>query len=61
MPPDPDLVNVFLNEQVLAASGADGWTLSGTTVTILGSSCTEILNGDVLDVRVVAGCPTQLK
>ena len=61
VPPDPDLVNVFLNEQVLAASGADGWTLSGTTVTILGSSCTEILNGDVLDVRVVAGCPTQLK
>jgi len=60
LPPEPDLVNVFLNEQVLASSGPDGWTLSGTMVTILGASCAKIMNGDVLDVRVVAGCPTQL-
>jgi hypothetical protein len=60
-PPEPDLVNVFLNEQVLPQSGPDGWTLSGTTVTILGSSCAEITSGQVLDVRVVAGCPTQLQ
>jgi hypothetical protein len=61
VPPEPDLVNVFLSEQVLPSSGPNGWTLSGATVTILGSSCTEIMNGDVLDVRVVAGCPTQLR
>jgi hypothetical protein len=60
-PPEPDLVNVFLNEQVLPQSGPDGWTLSGTTVTILGSSCDAITSGQVLDVRVVAGCPTQLQ
>jgi hypothetical protein len=41
--------------------GTDGWTLDGTTVTILGASCQKILDGDVLDVRVVAGCPTLLQ
>jgi hypothetical protein len=57
-PPDPTLVNVFLNGSAIPQSGPDGWTLSGTTVTILGTNCQAILDGDVLDVRVVAGCPT---
>jgi hypothetical protein len=58
LPPDPAAVNVFFDEQPIAQAGPDGWTLSGTTVTILGNSCAEMQNGDVLDVRVVAGCPT---
>jgi hypothetical protein len=57
-PPDPSLINVFLDGNVLPQSGPDGWTLSGTTVTILGASCQAITDGNVLDVRVVAGCPT---
>ncbi|HEX8795018.1 MAG TPA: vWA domain-containing protein [Polyangiaceae bacterium] len=57
-PPDSSLVNVFLDGSAIAQSGPDGWTLNGTTVTILGKSCQAILDGDVLDVRVVAGCPT---
>jgi hypothetical protein len=57
-PPDPTLVNVFLDGSAIPQSGPNGWTLSGTTVTILGTSCQAILDGDVLDVRVVAGCPT---
>jgi hypothetical protein len=57
-PPDPSLVNVFLNGSAIPQSGPNGWTLSGTTVTVLGTSCQAILDGDVLDVRVVAGCPT---
>lgn len=57
-PPAPWLVNVFLDEQVLPQGGLDGWTLDGTTVTIQGVSCQKILDGGVLDVRVVAGCPT---
>jgi von Willebrand factor type A domain len=57
-PPDPTIVNVFLGEQVLPQAGPDGWTLSGQTVTILGASCEAIETGAVLDVRVVAGCPT---
>jgi von Willebrand factor type A domain len=57
-PADPTLVNVFFDSSPLAQMGPDGWTLSGTTVTILGASCQQILTGGVLDVRVVAGCPT---
>jgi hypothetical protein len=55
-PTDPNLVNVFLNEKPLAQDG--NWTLTGQTITILDPECQSILNGDVLDVRVVAGCPT---
>jgi len=58
VPPQPDEVNVFLNGAAIAQTGPDGWTLAGTTVTILGKSCQAILDGDVVDVRVVAGCPT---
>jgi hypothetical protein len=58
VPPDPNLVNVFFDERALPQMGPDGWTLDGTTVTILGASCKRILTGGVLDVRVVAGCPT---
>jgi len=58
VPPDPMQVNVFLDEQVLPQTGADGWTLDGQTVTLLGQSCQEVKAGQVLDVRVVAGCPT---
>ncbi len=57
-PPDPGLVNVFFDEHPVPQSGPDGWTLDGTTVTITGASCQKILDGDVLDVRIVAGCPT---
>ena len=57
-PPDPGLVNVFFDERAVPQAGPDGWTLDGTTVTIAGASCQKILDGDVLDVRIVAGCPT---
>jgi hypothetical protein len=56
--PVPGLVNVFFDEHALPQGGPDGWTLDGTTVTISGASCQKILDGGVLDVRVVAGCPT---
>jgi len=37
------------------------WVLQGQTVTILGDTCQKIMAGDVLDVRVVAGCPTVIR
>jgi hypothetical protein len=58
VPPDPARVNVFFDGKAISQSGADGWSLDGTTVTLLGASCQKVLNGAVLDVRVVAGCPT---
>jgi hypothetical protein len=58
VPPDPNLVNVFFDGQAITQSGPDGWSLAGTTVTLVGASCQKVLSGAVLDVRVVAGCPT---
>ncbi len=58
VPPDPALVNVFFDGTPVAQAGADGWTLDASTVTLLGASCQHVLSGRVLDVRVVAGCPT---
>jgi hypothetical protein len=52
------LVNVFLDGTPLPQAGPDGWTLEGDVVTVLGASCQAILDGNVIDVRVVAGCPT---
>jgi hypothetical protein len=58
VPTDPSLVNVFFDDSPVAQMGPDGWTLNSATVTVLGASCQKILSGAVLDVRVVAGCPT---
>jgi hypothetical protein len=57
-PPDPALMNVYFDGKVVAQEGPDGWAYADDTVTLLGTSCSEVLDGDVLDVRVVAGCPT---
>jgi hypothetical protein len=58
VPADPDLVNVYLDEVLLPKDPTQGWTIDGDTVTLLGSACTRVLDGDVLGVRIVAGCPT---
>jgi hypothetical protein len=61
-PKDPGLLNVYLGGKVVPEAGPNGWTTTVTdgqeTVTLLGNSCTEVLEGDVLDVRVIEGCPT---
>jgi hypothetical protein len=58
VPPDPTRVNVFVDGHPLPQSGPDGWSIQGAMVTVLGATCQKILDGEVLDVRVVAGCPT---
>ncbi|MGD0677027.1 MAG: hypothetical protein ABSC94_16550 [Polyangiaceae bacterium] len=64
VPPAPDLVNVFIDEQPVPQYGGDGgqpnWSIDGTQVTLLGDTCSSIMSGQALDVRVVAGCPTVL-
>ncbi len=57
-PPDPTHVNVYFDNVAVPADPVDGWTLSGATVTLVGKSCDEVMSGAVLNVRVVAGCPT---
>ncbi len=57
-PPDPTHVNVYLDDQPVPADPVNGWTLDGSTITLEGATCSEVMTGDVLNVRVVAGCPT---
>jgi hypothetical protein len=57
-PEQPDNVNVYLDEKILPKDPVNGWTLDGDTVTLIGAACDKVKNGDVLDVRVIVGCPT---
>jgi hypothetical protein len=56
-PADPALVNVYMDDAALPYEPVNGWTIDGTTVTLVGSSCERVKNGDALDVRIIAGCP----
>lgn len=56
-PADPRLVNVYLDDVVLPFDPVNGWSIEGDTVTLLGDACSRVQNGDVLDVRIIAGCP----
>jgi hypothetical protein len=58
-PQDPGLVNVYFDEVPVPQEG--NWTLSGSTVTLTGGSCDQVKNGDVLDVRIITGCPTVIR
>lgn len=60
-PADPSLINVYLDEQVVPEDPVNGWSISGATVTLLGTTCQRVLSGEVLDVRIIGGCPTVLK
>jgi hypothetical protein len=57
-PAQANLVNVYLDEVVLPQDPTNGGKIEGAKVTLLGESCTKVLSGDILDVRIIAGCPT---
>ncbi len=59
-PRAPNLVNVYLDEVVLPKDPTNGWVIEGDTVTLVGAACSKVMAGDVLGVRVIAGCPTTL-
>ncbi|MBX3210688.1 MAG: VWA domain-containing protein [Labilithrix sp.] len=56
-PADASLVNVYMDDAVLPYEPVNGWTISGKTVTLVGTACERVKSGDVLDVRIIAGCP----
>ena len=43
---------------MLPKDPVNGWKIEGPTVTLLGDACTKVLAGDILDVRIITGCPT---
>jgi hypothetical protein len=56
-PSDPTLVNVYMDDVVLPFEPVNGWTITGKTVTLVGDACARVKSGDVLDVRIITGCP----
>jgi hypothetical protein len=57
-PPDPMLVNVFFDGQLVPADPVNGWTFADTrTVEVLGASCSLMQTGQVLQADIIAGCP----
>lgn len=60
-PPDPSMLNVYLDATPLAQDAEAGWTYAGeAAITIHGSTCDALLSGEILNVQVVAGCPTEV-
>ncbi len=55
--PNPALVNVYLDDQKLVFEPVHGWTIEGKTIKLLGASCQKVQSGDVLNVRIISGCP----
>jgi hypothetical protein len=59
-PSMPGYTNVYLDQQLIPYGTADGWTWSAANVvTLQGTSCAELRSGEVAEVQVVSGCPTQ--
>ena len=57
-PSDPSLLNVYFDDVVVPKDANNGWTLNGSTLTLVGTSCAKVLSGQVLNLRVIAGCDT---
>jgi hypothetical protein len=56
-PSDPSQVNVVVDGRVVPQSGANGWTLSGSIVSVFGANCDEVYASGHSPV-VTSGCPT---
>jgi hypothetical protein len=61
-PPDPDYVNVYFDDALVAYDADEGWqwTADGH-VALRGEACEELMSGAVLEVQIYAGCKTIVK
>ncbi len=57
----PGELNVFFGDDVVPQDPVNGWTLDGNVVTLVGTSCQEVLDGDVLEIHISSGCPTVVR
>jgi hypothetical protein len=57
-PPDPALVNLYFDTELVVADPLNGWTFTGDrTVVVQGTACELLQSGEVLQAHVIAGCP----
>lgn len=61
---DPNLVNVFVDGEIIPQNPDDGWTYVGggtDALEIHGTTCEELLNGQADKVEIQLGCATYVK
>ena len=58
-PPDPTLVSVYVDKQLVPQDANNGWTFGATTSTILltGTYCANVMSGVSSQVEILFGCP----
>lgn len=60
-PPDWSLVNVYFDNAIVKMSPGDGWKqVDEKALEITGALCELLRSGDVFQVQIVAGCPTEV-
>ena len=61
-PPDPGLVNLFFDGELIAADPVNGWSFTDErTVRVLGTACELMQAGQVLQADIIAGCPVVIR
>jgi len=59
-PPDEGYTNVYLDQKVLPYDSVDGWIWKAPSVIeLVGEACQKLKNGQVRQVQIVSGCPTE--
>jgi hypothetical protein len=59
-PPEEGMTNVYLDKDVLPYDPDNGWSWgSPTTVVLHGEACALLKGGQVMQVQIVSGCPTE--
>ncbi|MRG92675.1 VWA domain-containing protein [Polyangium spumosum] len=60
-PSEEDMTNVYLDDEVLPYNDPDGWAWKPPwIVRLLGEACERLQGGQVKQVQIVSGCPTEL-
>jgi hypothetical protein len=60
-PPQKDLVNVYLDQDIVTYDETNGWAWTGAqSLSLRGTACQKLESGAYKQVQVVAGCPTEL-
>jgi len=60
-PTEQGMTNVYLDQEVLPYNDVDGWVWKPpATVRLLGAACDRLKSGQVKQVQIVSGCPTEM-
>lgn len=59
-PEEPGFTNVYLDGELLPFDSENGWDWKTDSVVVLhGDACARLKNGEVAQVQIVSGCPTE--